>query len=269
MSARPIGIIAGKGALPSLIAKEARAQGRKVIAIALEPVTETVDGADTIERIHVGKLGSVIKFLKTHRVKEAVMAGKISKTLLYGQKIRPDLRAAALLFRLKDRSDDSIINAVSREFEKDGIRLLGIPEICPGLLTPEGVLTERRPTEREWKDIEFGFRIAKEIGRLDIGQTVVVKDRAVIAVEAIEGTDEAIRRGGALAGEGTTVVKVIRPNQDIRFDMPVVGLDTLSAIKEAQAHVLCLEAQKSIFLDKEEFIKQANSSKIAVVGYRA
>ena len=265
---KPLGLIAGKGELPALIVREARAQGRKVVAIALEPVTDSVPGADVLERVHIGKLGSVIKALKAHGVHEAVMAGKISKTLLYGKKIRPDLRAAALLFRLKDRGDDSIINAVAKEFEKDGIRLIGIPEICPKLLTPEGTLTRHKPTDKEWKDIEFGFRIAKEIGRLDIGQVVVIKDRAVMAVEAIEGTDEAIRRGSNLAGGGVTVVKVIRPTQDARFDMPVVGLDTLSAMIDSGARVLCLEAHKSIFLDREEFISRANSAHISVVGYK-
>lgn len=216
--------------------------------------------------MHIGKLGEVIKTLKKQGVTEAVMAGKISKTLLYRKKVRPDLRAAKLLFMLKDRGDDSIINAVAREFEKDGIKLIGISELCSALLTPDGQLTKGPPTDAEWKDIKFGFRLAKEIGRLDIGQTVVVKDLAVMAVEAIEGTDEAIKRGGGLAGGGATVIKVIRPSQDIRFDVPVVGMNTLHAMVKAHIRVLALEAHKSLFLDRGGFISRAEKAGISVIG---
>ena len=264
----PLGLIAGKGQLPVIIASEAHSLGRRVVAIALDPIVDTVQGADIVERIHIGKLNEVIKTLKRHKISEAVMAGKISKGLLYGEKIRPDFRAGMLLLRLKDRGDDSIINAVRDEFEKDGIRIIGIPEICPKLLMPEGTLTKRKPSKQEKKDIEFGFRIAKEIGRLDIGQTVVIKNKAVMAVEAIEGTDEAIKRGGALAGGGAVVVKVIRPTQDIRFDMPVAGTDTIRVMIEAGAEVLALEAGTSLFIEQDECISMADEAGISIVGYR-
>lgn len=263
-----IGVIAGTGDLPKIIAKDARERGIKVITIALENLasSDLSKFSDEIKWINVGKLGEMIDTLKEFDVKEAIMAGKVSKTLLYKSRITPDLRAVKLLFSLKDKSDDSILNAITRELEKEGIHIIDTTAFSPHLLTPEGVLTDDPPTMDEWKDIEFGWKIAKEIGKLDIGQTVVVKDQAVMAVEAIEGTDEAIIRGGKLSGEGAVVVKVSKPHQDMRLDVPVVGLDTLRSMIDIRARVLAVEAQKSMLISRERFAKEAEDAGISVVG---
>ncbi|MBI4824108.1 MAG: UDP-2,3-diacylglucosamine diphosphatase LpxI [Nitrospirae bacterium] len=270
MSLKVLGLISGMGELPKAIALDAKAKGYTVVAIALTPISNVplAGYVDVLKEVNVGRLGEIIRTLKKHNVTQAVMAGKVPKSLLYLSRIRPDLRAAKLLFSLKDRKDDSILIAVARELEKDGIRLLSITDFCASLMTPEGILTKKHPTEKEWNDIRFGFDIAKEIGRLDIGQTVVVKDRAVMAVEAIEGTDEAIRRGGKLAGKGAVVVKVSKPYQDMRFDVPTVGINTLEVMIGVKASVLAVEAGKSILLEREDFLKSANKAGIAVVGYK-
>jgi len=266
---KKLGLISGSGELPLVVAEEARLKGYSVIAIGLEPLADKAlaSAVDEIKWISVGRLGAVIDTLKKAGVKEAVMAGKVPKSLLYKSRIVPDLRAVKVLFSLKDRSDDSIMMAIIKELEKDGITLLNTTDFSSELLTPEGILTKKAPSEDEWKDIAFGFKIAKEMGRLDIGQTVVVKNQAVMAVEAIEGTDEAIRRGGRLAGHGAAVIKVSKPHQDLRFDVPVVGMDTLRAMIEAQVRVLALEVKKSILLNRGELLKKADKSKISIVGY--
>jgi DUF1009 family protein len=266
---RTLGLIAGTGDLPNAIASEARAQGYRVFAVALEPLAEKSlsSHVDEIEWVNIGKFGKIISTLKKHKIKEVVMSGKVAKSLLYKSKIIPDLRAIKFLSSLNDRSDDSILRAVAKEIEKEGINLLSILSFSSVLLTPEGVLTQESPTKNEWKDIAFGWNIAKEAGKLDIGQTVVVKNQAVMAVEAIEGTDEAIKRGGRLAGAGAVVVKVSKPDQDMRFDVPVVGLSTLRAMFEAGARVLAIEAKKSIILNKDKIIEESKKSGIVVVGY--
>ncbi len=266
-----LGLIAGAGELPLAIANEARAQGYNIFAIALEPLADksisTV--AEEVEWVNVGKFGKLINALKKRGISEAVMAGKVSKTLLYKNKskITPDLRAVKLLFSLKDRKDDSILLSITKELEDEGIQLLDITRFSGSILMPEGIHTKREPTTTEWKDIEFGWQIAKEIGRLDIGQTVVVKGQAVMAVEAIEGTDDAIHRGGTLAGEGAVIVKVSKPEQDMRFDVPTVGLQTLNVMKEVRAKVLALEAHKCLILQKATLIEEANKAKITILGY--
>jgi UDP-2,3-diacylglucosamine hydrolase len=266
---KKLGLIAGMGELPKAVAAGAHSLGYKVIAIALEPLADKslASYVDEIKWVNVGKFGKLVDSLKQHGIKEAVMAGKVSKTLLYKSKITPDLRAVKLLFSLKDRKDDSILLAITKELEEEGIHLLDLLRFSAGILTPDGVLTKNKPTDEEWKDIGFGWKVAKEIGRLDIGQTVVVKNQAVMAVEAIEGTDEAIRRGGRLAGKGAVVVKVSKPDQDMRFDVPAVGLDSLHAMIEVNARVLCIEAKKSILLNKEQIIEESKKAGISVVGY--
>jgi DUF1009 family protein len=266
---KKIGLIAGMGELPMAVANEAKVQGYTVIAIALEPLAEQdlSSYVDEIKWVNIGKFGKLIDSLKDFGIKEAVLAGKVTKTLLYKSKITPDLRAVKLLFSLKDRKDDSILLAITEELRKEGITLLDITLFSSNLLTPEGVLTKRSPTVEEWKDIEFGWKMAKEIGRLDIGQTVVVKNQAVMAVEAIEGTDEAIRRGGTLAGKGAVIVKVGKPNQDMRFDVPTVGLETVQTMIEVDARVLAIEARKSIILNKDKLTGESNKSRIAIVGF--
>lgn len=267
---KKLGLISGAGELPKVIADEARARGYMVTVIALEPLADSALSvhADEIKVVNIGKLNEIIESIKGSGIKEAVMAGKVPKSLLYKSRITPDWRAIRLLFSLKDRSDDSILLAIAKELEKDGITLLNTTEFCTDILTPEGILTGDGISDDEWRDIQFGYRIAKEIGRLDIGQTVVVKNQAVMAVEAIEGTDETIKRGGYYAGEGAVVVKVSKPDQDMRFDVPVAGLDTLKAMVSVKARVLAMEAEKSILLQRKDFIKGAEGAGISVVGYR-
>jgi hypothetical protein len=266
---KKLGLISGMGELPRAIASEARAQGYTVFAIALEPLADRSLSSyvDEIKWVNIGKFGEIIGTLTEQKVKEVIMVGKVPKSLLYKSKIIPDLRAIKLLFALKDRSDESILQAIATELEKEGITLLNIASLSSSLLTPEGILTENSLTEDERKDIAFGWKIAKEIGRLDIGQTVVVKNQAVMSVEAIEGTDEAIKRGGRLAGKGAVVIKVSKPNQDMRFDMPVVGLNTVRAMIEVDAKVLAVEAKNSIILNKDKMIEESKKAGISVVGY--
>jgi hypothetical protein len=263
-----LGLIAGIGELPLAVAEEARTKGYEVIAVGLEPLANKAlsSAVNEMQWINVGKLGDIIGYLKKSGVKKAVMAGKVPKSLLYKSKITPDLRAIKLLFTLKDKSDDSILLAIARELKKDGITLLNTTEFTTSLLAPEGVITTEGPTENEWKDIAFGWKIAKEIGRLDIGQTVVIRNQAVMAIEAIEGTDEAIRRGGILAGGGAVIIKVSKPQQDMRFDVPVVGPDTIRSMIAVQARVLAVESQKSILLQRERIAREAEAAGMSIVG---
>ncbi len=227
------------------------------------------DVSDVTGWFNVGKVGGIMKFLKKHGATEVVPAGKVPKSVLYtGGGVWPDFRAVSILLRLRSRQDDTIIAAIEDEFKKEGITFGDMKDFCQGLMTPGGVLTRRKPSRGEQKDIEFGFRMAKGIGALDIGQTVVVRGRAVMAVEAIEGTDEAIRRGGKLAGKNAVVVKVARPEQDMRFDVPVIGLNTLESMREVGATVLAAEAGKSILMDREDFLQKAKEYGITVVGVK-
>ena len=266
-----IGLIAGAGELPVIIAGDARERGYRVITIALENLASEhlKSVSDDFRWVNPGKLGELINILKKYHVKEAIMAGKVPKSLMYKSKITPDLRAIKLLFSIRDKSDDAILNALTRELAGEGIEIIDTAKFSPHLLTPEGCLTRKKPDDEEWKDIEFGWKIAKEIGRLDIGQTVVIKGKAVMAIEAIEGTDEAILRGGKWAGEGSVVVKVSKPQQDMRLDVPAVGLDTLRSMVKVKARVLALEAQKSMIVNRGNMIKEAENSGITVIGISA
>jgi UDP-2,3-diacylglucosamine hydrolase len=266
---KKLGLIAGKGELPAAIADEARTQGYTVVAVGLEPLADRSlsSHVDEIQWVNVGKFGKMIDTMKKHGITEAVMAGKVSKTLLYKSKITPDLRAVKLLMSLKNRSDDSILLSIADELAREGINLLEILRFSSSLTASRGVMTADNPSDQEWKDIAFGWKIAKEMGRLDIGQTVVVKNQAVMSVEAIEGTDEAIKRGGTLAGKDAVVVKVSKPNQDMRFDVPAVGLDTLKAMKAVHARVLAVEAEKCLILSKDRIFGEAKNAGISIVGY--
>lgn len=265
---KQIGLIAGQGELPIAIADEARQLGYSVFAIGLDPLVDDklADFVDHFTKISVGKLGSIIKTLKKASIKEAVMGGKVSKTLLFKSKIVPDLKAVGLLFKLKDKKDDSILLAIVEEFKKEGIDFLGIPVFTSKLIAPKGVMTKKGLSKHEEKDIEFGLPLAKEIGRLDIGQTIVVKDQAIMSVEAIEGTDSAIIRGGSLAEDGAVVIKVAKPNQDTRFDYPAVGLDTLNSMIKGRARVLAVEADNILMMQKDKMIQLADESGITIFG---
>lgn len=265
----PIGLVAGGGQFPLLIARSVKAKGRKVVAVAHKGETdqELAKEADALEWIHLGQLGRLIEILKAARVKEAVFAGTITKKRIFWD-VRPDLRALSLWKTLKNRLDDGILRAVASELEKEGILLLPTTAFLSDNLMPEGILTATKPTHEQMEDITFGLGLAKEIGRLDIGQCIVVKDKAVLAVEAIEGTDETILRAGRLSGEGAVVIKICKPNQDMRFDLPTIGLKTIETMIEANAKVLAAEAGKSMFFDMAKAIDMADKAKIAIIGVK-
>ncbi|MEO5356609.1 MAG: UDP-2,3-diacylglucosamine diphosphatase LpxI [Nitrospirae bacterium YQR-1] len=268
MGAKLLGLIAGKGDLPRAIAEGAHLKGYEVFAVGLQPLVDERlgDYVEHFKPVSVGKLGTIIDTLKKSGVKEAVMGGKVPKSLLYEGKIKPDLRAVTFLVKLKDRSDDSILLGLVAEFAKEGITMLDVTDFTSELLTPKAVVTKKGLTDAEVKDVEFGFTMAKEIGRLDIGQTVVVRNMAVMAVEAIEGTDMAITRGGTLAGPGAVIIKVSKPNQDKRFDYPACGLNTINAMIEVKARVLALEAEHTLMIQRAAMVEAANAAGISIIG---
>jgi DUF1009 family protein len=260
------------GNLPKAVALEAKKMGYKVVAIALQPpADESIKPfVDDFHKIRIGSFGGLISLLKKLSIKNAVMAGKVPKSILYANKssLIPDLKAVKLLFSIRNNSDDTILKAFVRELEKNGIEIHKTTDFTKSLLAPEGVLTRKKPNKDDLQDIDFGWDIAKQMGKLDIGQTVVIKNRAVMAIEAIEGTDEAIKRGGVLAGKDAVIIKVSKPKQDMRFDVPVVGIDTLNSMKKSGARVLAVESGKCILVEKDSFLKEANKSGIVVVGVK-
>jgi DUF1009 family protein len=262
-----IGLIAGNGRFPIIFAENARRLGYTVSAVAHIGETEPELGK-YVERIHwikIGQLNKLIKAFKEDGVQQAVMLGGIRKTHVFTT-VRPDFRTLAIAGRLRAFKDDAILREFAAELEREGIRIRESTFGLDGILVEESPLTKRRPTKKEWDDIRYGWEVAREIGRLDIGQCVVVKDRVVIAVEAVEGTDQAIRRGGELAGAGAVVVKRCKPQQDLRFDLPAIGPKTIETMASVKAGVLAVEAGRSVLLDRREMIDQADRAGIAVVG---
>lgn len=260
-------MIAGNGKFPLIFAEEAKREGYFLSVVAHRGETEAAIEriADEVTWIYVGQLGKIIDVFHRADVTQAVMAGGIRKVKLFGN-FRPDLRGARFLAKLKSREDDALLRGIANELAADGIEIVE-STLCLGhIIATAGVLTKRAPRKSEWEDIELGFRTAKEIGRLGIGQTVVVKNRMVVAVEAVEGTDAAILRGGALAKNGCVVVKVSKPQQDLRFDVPAAGVETIRNINAVKGRVLALEAGKTLLLEKDELLRQANAFGIAVVG---
>ncbi len=272
-----VGLLAGSGRFPFAFAEAARAQGYQVVAVG-------VAGMASPELAHVchsyaegplAQIGTGIRLFKRAHVDQVVMAGKIEKTVLFQTwrifRLLPDWRTVKMWLRhVRDRKDDTILLAVIREFERDRIYFHSALDYCPELLVKHGFLTRRRPTESQWKDIRFGWDLAKEMGRLDVGQSVAVNDLAVLAVEAIEGTDRCIQRAGELCRRGGfTVVKVAKPQQDMRFDVPTIGVQTIQSLHAAGARVLAIEAGKTIVLDQAEVIETADRLGIAMVAVNA
>ncbi len=262
---KKLGLIAGNGKFPLIFAEEARHESVSLVAVAHRGETsETIEElVEAVTWVHVGELGKIIRTFREAGVEEAVMAGGIRKVKLFSN-FRPDLRGAAFLARMRSRDDDQLLRGVARELEGEGIRVLESTLFLSRIIPSEGILTRRSPTSEQWKDVQLGVEVAKAMGRLGIGQTVVVKDRVVLAVEAIEGTDAAIRRGGALGKGGIVVVKVSKPQQDLRFDVPAVGLDTIQVLHEAGGAVLAVDAGKTILLEKDELLKEADRAGIVV-----
>jgi DUF1009 family protein len=263
-----VGLIAGNGQLPCLFAEQLRKGGIKVVAVAHlgESDPRLSEQVDDIRWIRVGQLGQLISFFKAAGVVNLVMAGGIRKTRLF--EMRPDLRCLTLLARIKEKKDDALLRAFASEMERDGFCVKSATDYLDTLLVQKGEWT-RPLTSRERADIQWGWPLAKQIGGLDIGQCIVVRDGVILAVEAIEGTDATIRRGGALGREKAVVIKVCKPHQDLRFDLPTIGPDTLAAMKEVKAAVLAVEAGKTLLLEKERLLEEARAANIAVVGYRS
>ena len=262
-----VGLIAGIGNLPVEFMRAAQHEGYEVVVISVvtNGAPELQAEADAYYQISVFKSDTVIKTFLKEGVTDVTMLGKVTKEHLY-KKITtiPDMRTIKLLNRLHNRKDDTIMLAIVDELEKEGLSVADQTKYMRSLMPPVGVMTTRKPTEVEQLDIEFGFTLAKQMGALDIGQTVVVKEQAAMAIEAIEGTDECIKRGGALGREGAVVVKTAKPNQDVRFDVPAVGMKTLESMISSNCKVLAMEAKRTIFVEQEAVLQKANELGIVI-----
>ncbi len=267
-SSESLALIAGSTQMPRVVAAEAQAQGLKVIAIAIEGVTEPAIG-EVVDQVHWLEWGDVSGFLgllgkfRSGGITQAVMAGKVEQTRIYDADAPESLKS--MLASVPIRHTDALINAVVNLLSGAGIELLKSTDFLQNHIVNKGTLTRRAPDDREKEDIAHGWTVAKELGALDIGQSVVVKDRAVVAVEAMEGTDECLLRARGLAGDGAVLVKVGKPGQDLRFDVPVVGASTISSMVANGVSALCIEANLTVLLDAQKFCREADSAGIAVV----
>lgn len=268
MTSKQICLIAGNGQFPILFAKEASAQGQKLIAIAVREETsaEIENYVEKVYWIGVGELNKFFEVLKQEKVRRAVMAGQIRPAHIFDQNVSKDDRLRNFLKHVKDKRADSLLGEIARLLRMMGIRLINSTTYLKNHLVTRGTLTKIEPSKEQWEDIRFGRLMAKRIGGLDIGQTVVVKDKAILAVEAIEGTDQAIKRGGDLGKSGAVVVKVSKPHQDMRFDVPLIGPKTIDALACASCSVLAMEAKKTLILNKDECLGLAEANNICLVG---
>lgn len=266
-----IGIIAGNGRFPFLALHGARSLGHEVTLVAvkeeasaeLEQAAREANAAYHV--VSLGHLGKCIKILKAAGATQAVMAGQVKHVQIFGGVI-PDLTLLSVLTRLRSKNTDALISAVADVMRGEGIELLDSTAFLGPLLARDGVLTKRAPDERELEDFEFGYRMADAIAGLDIGQTIAVKDKAVVAVEAMEGTDETITRAGVLAGRGVRIVKVAKPNQDMRFDVPVIGVATVGVMQRAGATALSVDAERTLVIDGDAVFAAADAAGITIVG---
>ncbi|HKV99546.1 MAG TPA: UDP-2,3-diacylglucosamine diphosphatase LpxI [Vicinamibacterales bacterium] len=268
----PIGLIAGNGTFPFLVLRAARTLGHQVVVVAIEgeafPDLERLArelGGTSFAWIALGQLGKCIKILTGAGVSRAVMAGQVKHVKLFGG-VMPDLTLLSVLTRLKSKNTDALITAVASVLEEHGITLMNSTALLQDLMARPGLLTKAKPSAEMQRDFEVGWRAADAVAGVDVGQTVVVKDAAVVAVEAMEGTDAVIARAGVLAGPGTRVVKVAKPSQDMRFDVPVVGVATIEAMKAAGADGLAIDAGKTLVVDGEACVAAADAAGIVVVG---
>jgi DUF1009 family protein len=261
-----LGIIAGNGVYPRLLADAARKDGvKKIIAAAFTKETDPIlaQHVDLIEWMRVGQLNRLLKFFNEHKVHHAIMAGQIAPKNLFD--LRPDLKALLLLGKLKERNAESIFAAIADELARIDIDLLPATTFLEDCLASAGLIAGAKLSRREEEDVDFGWKMAREIARLDIGQTVIVKNGTVVAVEAFEGTNDAIRRGGTLAREGAAMVKIAKPNQDMRFDVPVIGVETVRVAAESKLRVIAVEARKTLLLERDTIVDLANHKRISIV----
>lgn len=267
---RPLGLIAGLGRFPFEVARAGRARGDRVFVAAIRGLTEPslADEVDELHWFYLGELQAFLSAFEAAGIAEAVMAGKVPKSFLYenAADLHLDSLALQMLTSLGDRKDDSVLGAFADALEAGGVKLRGQAELTPELLVGSELLSARGPTEAEAADVAFGWPVAKSIAGLDVGQSVIVKNRAVLALEAIEGTDAAVERAAALGGEGCAVVKVAKPNQDLRFDVPVIGAETIEVLARYGVSVLAVEAHQTVFLDRDRALAQADAAGICVCG---
>ena len=260
------GLIAGNGKFPFMVVEGARKSGAQMAVAAIREETDPAieQLTDRIKWVGIGQLGKMIRFFKEEGVDRAIMAGQVKHVQIFSRAV-PDARMLKVLLKLPRRNTDSLIGAIASELQSEGIELIDSTYFLQDYLPKGGNLTRRQPDGREREDIEYGLEIAREIARLDLGQTIVVRGKACVAIEAMEGTDETIRRAGKLVHRRLTVVKLAKPNQDMRFDVPVVGVPTIEAMNEAGATCLCITAGKTLMFDPDEMIHLANEKKIAIV----
>ena len=267
-----LGLIAGNGRFPFLVLDAARGAGHDVTVIAIKEeafpdlaVRAADPPAAAVHWVSLGQLGTCIRRLEEAGVTQAVMAGQVKHSQLFAG-IVPDMTLLGVLMRLKARNTDALISGIADVLHQHGIELIDSTAFLAPLLAREGVLTPRAPTDEQWADLRFGYTVADAVAGHDIGQTIAVKSAAVVAVEAMEGTDAVIARAGQLAGSGVRIVKVAKPKQDMRFDVPVVGLPTIEAMKAAGADALSIDAGRTLMIDGDAAIKTADAAGIAIVG---
>ena len=264
-----IGIIAGSGQFPRLVAEDAKAAGYTVVVCAFhgftDPGLETL--ADVYTTVYLGQFDKVISYFRSNNVRRLCMAGAIDKPRALD--LRPDFRAARILFSLRGKGDDALLRAIMEDLEKEGFAIIQAASLSSSLssslLCPEGSLTRRTPTAEEWADIRYGWPIAGELGRFDIGQSLVVKEGMVVAVECLEGTDAALRRGSELRGEGCVAIKRFKPRQDDRVDLPSIGLQTGRLLTESRYRCLAVEAGKTLFFDRAEALALADKHDFCII----
>ncbi len=264
-----IGLIAGGGQFPIIFSKAAKSNGFDVYSVAFinEADAELENHVDEIKWIHLGQFKRLLKFFKDNHVTEAVMMGAIKKTRIFSD-IKPDIKAISVVRRIKTTHDDGLLRAFAAAMESEGIKIQAATFLLPNILASKGCWTKRKPSRAEKADMALGWKLAKEIGRLDIGQCVVVGGGSALAIEAVDGTDATIKRGSKLGNGKAVVVKVCKPNQDLRFDIPAVGIQTIRTMHEVDATVLVIEAGKAVVFDKEEMIALANRFGIAIVALK-
>ena len=261
-----LGIIAGNGVYPRLLADAARKAGvKKIVAAAFTSETDPAltQHVDLVEWMRVGQLNRLLKFFRDQDVHHAIMAGQVAPKNLFD--LHPDWKALLLLGKLKERNAESIFAAIADELSKVEVDLLRATTFLEDSLAPAGLIAGPKLSRREEEDVDLGWKIAKEIARLDIGQTVIVKSGTIVAVEAFEGTSEAIKRGGTLARKGAVIVKVAKPNQDMRFDVPVIGVETIRIAAEAKLRVFAVEAGKTLLLDRDTIVDLAKRARISMI----
>lgn len=260
------GLIAGNGKFPFMVVDGARRSGVPLVVAAIREETDPAmdQRAERVRWVGIGQLGRMIRFFKEEGVEKAIMAGQVKHVQIFSRAV-PDARMLKVLLKLPRRNTDALIGAIASELESEGIELVDSTCFLQDSLPKIGTLTRREPSKQEREDIQYGLEIAREIARLDLGQTIVIRGQACVAIEAMEGTDETIRRAGNLVSGRLTVVKVAKPNQDMRFDVPVVGVPTIQAMVEAGATCLCITAGKTLMFDRDQMIQTAEKNRISIL----